>query len=51
MIASGTGEFGGLLTGVSGQTELSDITYATAMFWLWDIIKAFPNADLYPVFN
>ena len=52
MIASGTGEFGGLLTGGSGQTESSDITYATPMFWLWDVIKAkFPNADLSPVFN
>ena len=52
MIASGTGEFGGLLTGESGKTESSDITYATPMFWLWLIIKdEFPNANLYPVFN
>jgi hypothetical protein len=34
MIVSGTGEFGGLLTGGSGKTELSDITYATPMYWL-----------------
>lgn len=49
MIASGTGEFGGLLTGTS---EPSGITYATPMFWLWPVIKdKFPDADLYPVFN
>jgi hypothetical protein len=52
MIASGTGEFGGLLTGGSSKTESSDITYATPMFWLWLIIKAkFPDANLYPVSN
>jgi len=52
MIASGTSEFGGLLTGRSGKTESSDITYATPMFWLWPIVKAkFPNANLYPVFH
>ena len=54
MIASGPGEFSGLLTGGSGRTDSSDsdITYATPMFWLWPVIKAeFPNADLYPVFN
>ncbi|KAI6146334.1 hypothetical protein BKA82DRAFT_4159537 [Pisolithus tinctorius] len=28
------GEFGGLLTGGSGRTESSDITYAAPMFWL-----------------
>lgn len=48
IIASGTGEFSGLLTGGSGKTESSDITYATPMFWLWPIIKAkFPDANLY----
>lgn len=52
MIACGTGEFGGLLTGGSGRMESSDITYATPMFWLWLIIKAeFSNANLYPVFT
>ena len=52
IIASGAGKFGGLLTGGSGRTVSSDITYATPMFWLWLIIKAkFPNANLYPVFN
>ncbi|KAF8550285.1 hypothetical protein OG21DRAFT_1478584 [Imleria badia] len=52
MIASGTGEFGGLLTGGSGKMESSDITYAMPMFWLWPIINTkFPNANLYPVFN
>ncbi|KAI5999758.1 hypothetical protein F5J12DRAFT_784536 [Pisolithus orientalis] len=46
------GEFGGLLTGGSGRTDSSDITYATPMFWLWLIIKAeFSNANLYPVFT
>ncbi|KAG2075077.1 hypothetical protein BDR04DRAFT_77602 [Suillus decipiens] len=52
MIASGTGEFGGLLTGGCGKTDSSDITYATPMFWLWPIIKAqYPGANLYPGFN
>jgi len=52
MIASSTGEFGGLLTGGSGKTESSDTAYATPMFWLWPIIKVkFTNANLYPVFN
>lgn len=52
MIASGTGKFGGFLTGGSGKTELSDTAYATPMFWLWLIIKAkFPNANFFPVFN
>ena len=52
IIVSGTGEFGGLLTGGSGKTESSDITYSTPMFWLWPIIEAkFPNANLQPVFN
>ena len=52
IIASGTGEFGGLITGGSGRTESSDTTYATPMFWLWPIIKPkFPNPNLYPVFN
>ena len=52
IIASATGEFGGLLTGGSGKTESSDITYATPIFWLWPIIRAkFPNANLHPVFN
>ncbi|KAG2363278.1 hypothetical protein BDR07DRAFT_1608940 [Suillus spraguei] len=52
IIASGTGEFGGLLTGGSGMTESSDINYATPMFWLWPVIKAqYFNANLYPKFN
>ncbi|KAI6042333.1 hypothetical protein EDC04DRAFT_2970123 [Pisolithus marmoratus] len=52
MIASGTGQFGGIITGGSGKTVSSDITYATPMFWLWPIILAkFPNATLYPVLN
>ncbi|KIO04556.1 hypothetical protein M404DRAFT_15448 [Pisolithus tinctorius Marx 270] len=52
MIACGSGEFGGLLTGEFGKTESSDVTYAMPMFWLWLIIKAkFLNANLYPVFN
>ena len=52
VIVSGTSEFGGLLTGGTGKTDSSDITYATPMFSLWPVIKAkFPNADLYPVFN
>lgn len=52
MVASGAGEFGGLLTGGSGKSVSSNTTYATPMFWLWPVIMAkFPNVSLCPVFN
>ncbi|KAG5335861.1 hypothetical protein C0989_012704 [Termitomyces sp. Mn162] len=42
-------EFVALLTGGTGSTESSDITYGTPMYWLWnDVIKPqFPGANLY----
>jgi hypothetical protein len=51
IIADGRGHIGGLLTGGSGETESSDITYATPFFWLLPRIKSngFPDAHLYPV--
>jgi hypothetical protein len=51
IIADGRGRIGGLLTGGAGNTDSSDITYATPFFWLFPRIKAngYPNAHLYPV--
>lgn len=49
IIVDGLGRIGGLLTGGTGKTETSDVTYATPMWWLWPRIKQhFPNAHLYP---
>ena len=51
IIADGKGRIIGLLTGGSGQTDSTDVTYAMPFYWLFDErIKAhFPNAYLYPV--
>ena len=51
IIADGRGRIGGILTSGSGETESSDITYATPLFWLFPRIKGngFPDAHLYPV--
>ncbi|GBE77290.1 hypothetical protein SCP_0101630 [Sparassis crispa] len=47
IIVDGLGRIGGLLTGGTGKTETSDVTYATPMWWLWPRIKQhFPNAHL-----
>ena len=50
IIADSRGRIGGLLTAGSGNTESSDITYATPFFWLLPHIKVngFPNAHLSP---
>ncbi|KAF8588036.1 hypothetical protein K439DRAFT_1613794 [Ramaria rubella] len=50
IIADGHGRIGGLLTGGAGETNASDVTYATPLFWLLPRIKGngFPNAHLYP---
>lgn len=43
-----SGKFVGLLTTGAGPTRSTDITYASPMYWLWDIIKGrFPGANLY----
>ncbi|KAF8954752.1 hypothetical protein BDZ97DRAFT_1908028 [Flammula alnicola] len=51
IIADGKGRIVGLLTGGAGQTESTDVTYATPFYWLFDerIKEHFPNAYLYPV--
>ncbi|KIJ11506.1 hypothetical protein PAXINDRAFT_157284 [Paxillus involutus ATCC 200175] len=51
IIADGKGRIVGLLTGGAGQTDSTDVSYATPFYWLFDErIKAhFPNAYLYPV--
>ena len=42
------GKFVALLTGGTGPTDSSDVTFGTPMHWLWDIIKAqFSGASLY----
>jgi hypothetical protein len=48
IIADIRGRIGGMLTGGSGNTHSSDITYATPFWWLLERIKAngFPNAHL-----
>ncbi|KAG8941303.1 hypothetical protein FRC04_004622 [Tulasnella sp. 424] len=48
IIADIRGRIGGMLTGGSGKTKSSDMTYATPFWWLLKRIKAngFPNAHL-----
>ncbi|KIM43489.1 hypothetical protein M413DRAFT_25852 [Hebeloma cylindrosporum] len=47
IIVDGQGKYVALLTGGTGPTSQSDITYGSPMHWLWDVIKAqFPGADL-----
>ncbi|KAH8992420.1 hypothetical protein EDB92DRAFT_1945213 [Lactarius akahatsu] len=49
IIVDGEGRIGGLLTGGSGGTESTDVTYATPFYWLLEerIKTRFPNAHLY----
>jgi hypothetical protein len=49
LITDPEGKFTALLTSGTGPIDLSDITYATPMYWLWeDVIRPqFPGADLY----
>ncbi|KAK0190382.1 hypothetical protein F5146DRAFT_1137223 [Armillaria mellea] len=47
IIVDAHGKFVALLTGGTGRTDSSDITFGTPMYWLWDIIKAqFSGASL-----
>ncbi|KAH8997162.1 hypothetical protein EDB86DRAFT_3153777, partial [Lactarius hatsudake] len=48
VIADIRGRIGGMLTGGSGKTKFSDMTYATPFWWLLERIKAkgFPDAHL-----
>ena len=47
-IAGPEAKFTALLTGGTGPTDSTDITYGTPMWWLWeDVIKPeFPGANL-----
>ncbi|KIY48392.1 hypothetical protein FISHEDRAFT_58901 [Fistulina hepatica ATCC 64428] len=48
IIVDALGKFVALLTGGTGPTHSSDITFGTPMHWLWDVIKnQFPGANLY----
>jgi hypothetical protein len=49
LIVDALGRFVALLTGGTNKgTDSSDITFATLMEWVWDLIKdKFPGADLY----
>ncbi|KAK7470057.1 hypothetical protein VKT23_001495 [Stygiomarasmius scandens] len=48
VIVDALGRFVALLTGGTGKTDLSDITFGTPMYWLWPLILAnFDGAKLY----
>ncbi|KAH9956851.1 hypothetical protein BC827DRAFT_1228401 [Russula dissimulans] len=48
LIVDAFGRFVALLTGGTGPTDSSDITYGTPIHWLWEVIKArFEGANLY----
>ncbi|OAX32974.1 hypothetical protein K503DRAFT_804768, partial [Rhizopogon vinicolor AM-OR11-026] len=50
IIVDALGKFVALLTSGTGSTDSdsSDITFGSPMYWLWEIIKAqFPGANLY----
>ncbi|KAG8894498.1 hypothetical protein FRB99_001223 [Tulasnella sp. 403] len=47
IIVDAHGQFFALLTGGTGKTDSSDITFGTPMHWLWQVIKArFPGATI-----
>jgi hypothetical protein len=48
VIVDALGRFVALLTGGTGKTDSSDITFGTPMYWLWPLILAkFDGASLY----
>ena len=48
IIVDALGKFVALLTGGTGPTDSSDITFGSPMYWLWETIKVqFPGANLY----
>jgi hypothetical protein len=49
IVVDGEGRLVGLLTGGSGTTKTTDVTYITPYFWLEERIKdVFPGCFLYP---
>ena len=50
MVVDGRGRMGGLLTGGAGIAVSSDVSYATPMWWLLEVVRAegFPEARLVP---
>jgi len=50
IVVDGLGRIVGLLTGSSGTTDSTDVTYVTPYFWVEEQIKkAFPDSYLYPI--
>lgn len=50
IVVDGLGRVVGLLTGGSGTTDSTDVTYVTPYFWVEEQIKtAFPDSYLYPI--
>jgi hypothetical protein len=50
IVLDGLGRVVGLLTGGSGTTDTTDVTYVTPYFWVQEQIKkAFPDSHLYPI--
>ena len=50
IVVDGLGRIVGLLTGGSGTTDSTDVTYVTPYFWVEEQIKkAFPDCYLYPI--
>jgi hypothetical protein len=48
IVVDGLGRIVGMITGGSGSTERTDVTYVTPYFWIEEQIKkAFPNSHLY----
>jgi len=48
IVANARGKYVGMFTSGAGATDSSDISFASPMYCLWDIIKAqFPGAKLY----
>lgn len=50
IIADGKGRIFGLLIGGAGESDDTDLSYASPYYWVDERIKeAFPNAHLYPI--